>query len=96
LITHAFDALAKSEKEAFGAPDHPVLVVQHPIGTVKVEEVNKRADAAFDKLVEILVEPWTSKADRGVRFRVSGARIAAKSWVELNPDTRHLKPLSGN
>ena len=57
LITHAFDALAKSEKEAFGAPDHPVLVVQHPIGTVKVEEVNKRADAAFDQLVELLVEP---------------------------------------
>jgi hypothetical protein len=27
------------------------------IGTVKVEEVNKRADAAFDKLVELLVEP---------------------------------------
>jgi len=57
LITHAFDALAKSEKEAFGVPDHPVLVVQHPIGTVKVEEVNKRADVAFDKLVELLVEP---------------------------------------
>lgn len=57
MITHAFDALAKSEKEAFGAPDHPVLVVQHPIGTVKVDEVNKRADAAFAKLVDILLEP---------------------------------------
>ena len=57
VITHAFDALAKSEKEAFGALDHPVLVVQHPIGTVKLEEVNKRADAAFEKLVEILIEP---------------------------------------
>ena len=57
FITNAFIALAKSEKEAFGAPDHPVLVVQHPIGTVKVEEVNKRADAAFEKLVDILLEP---------------------------------------
>lgn len=57
MITHAFDALAKSEKEAFGAPDHPVLVVQHPIGTVKVAEVHKRADAAFDKLVAILLAP---------------------------------------
>jgi hypothetical protein len=65
LITHAFDALAKSEKEAFGAPDHPVLVVQHPIGTVKVEEVNKRADAAFDKLVEILLEPQARVAATG-------------------------------
>jgi hypothetical protein len=57
VITHAFEALAKAEREAFGAPDHPVLIVQHPIGTVKLEEVDKRADAAFDKLVEILLNP---------------------------------------
>ena len=56
VITDAFEALARSEREAFGAPDHPVLIVEHPIGTVKLEEVNKRADAVFDKLVEILVE----------------------------------------
>jgi len=53
--------LAKSEKEAFGAPDHPVLVVQHPIGTVKLEEVRKRADAAFDQLVNILLAPAAAK-----------------------------------
>jgi hypothetical protein len=57
--------LAKSEKEAFGAPDHPVLVVQHPIGTVKLDEVKKRAEAAFDKLVEILIEPERKKAASG-------------------------------
>ena len=62
LITHAFEALAKSEREAFGAPDHPVLIVQHPIGTVKLEEVNKKADAAFDKLVEMLLEPQAQEA----------------------------------
>ena len=65
VITHAFDALAKSEKEAFGAPDHPVLVVQHPIGTVKQEEVNRRADAAFERLVEILLDPQQKKAAVG-------------------------------
>ena len=54
--------MAKSEKEAFGAPDHPVLVVQHPIGTVKLEEVNKRADAAFDQLVSILLLPEAVRA----------------------------------
>jgi hypothetical protein len=31
-------------------------VVQHPIGTVKPEEVQKRADAAFDQLVDLLME----------------------------------------
>ena len=57
VITHAFEALAKSEKEAFGAPDHPVLMVRHPIGTVKLDEVDRQADAAIDKLIEILIEP---------------------------------------
>jgi hypothetical protein len=61
VITHAFEALAKSEREAFGAPDHPILVVQHPIGTVNAGEVNKRADAAFDTLAKILVEPQRSR-----------------------------------
>jgi hypothetical protein len=61
LITRPFSALAKSEKDAFGAPDHPVLAVEHPIGTVKMDEVDKRAEAAFDKLVEILVEQVTAK-----------------------------------
>lgn len=65
MITHAFEALAKSEREAFGAPDHPVLIVQHPIGTVKQEEVNRRADAAFEKLVEILLDPQQKKAAVG-------------------------------
>ena len=65
MITHAFDALAKSEREAFGAPDHPLLVVQHPIGTVKPEEVDKKADAAFDKLVDLLLDPQQRKVAVG-------------------------------
>lgn len=65
MITHAFEALAKSEREAFGVPDHPVLIVQHPIGTVKQEEVNRRADAAFERLVEILLDPQQKKAAVG-------------------------------
>jgi hypothetical protein len=58
--------LAKSEREAFGAPDHPVLVVQHPIGTVKLEEVHKRADAALGALIDILLEPQARKAAAGI------------------------------
>ena len=75
VITHPFDALAKSEKEAFGAPDHPVLVVQHPIGTVKEEEVNKRADAAFDKLVEILVGRGIGRDLRQVQVSGFGFQV---------------------
>jgi hypothetical protein len=31
------------------------VIVQHPIGTVKAEEVKKRADVAFGKLLEALL-----------------------------------------
>jgi hypothetical protein len=31
------------------------VIVQHPIGTVKAEEVKKRADAVFEKLLEALL-----------------------------------------
>jgi hypothetical protein len=37
------------------------VIVRHPIGTVKSEEVNKRADVAFEKLLETLVEPRPDK-----------------------------------
>jgi hypothetical protein len=42
-----------------------VLVVQHPIGTVKPEEVQRKADAAFDKLIEILLDPQHKRAAVG-------------------------------
>jgi hypothetical protein len=65
VVTNAFEALAKSEREAFGAPDHPLLLVQHPIGTVKPDEVRKRADAAFDVLLELVVDSQPLQAAAG-------------------------------
>ena len=57
--------MGESEREAFGADDHPLVVVQHPIGTVKSDEVRERADNAFDKLLEALVEPQGLEAAVG-------------------------------
>jgi hypothetical protein len=38
--------------------------VQHPIGTVKPEEVKRRADAAFEKLLETLIEAPSNGAEK--------------------------------
>ena len=57
--------MGESEREAFGATDHPLVIVQHPIGTVKLDEVRERADNAFDKLLEALVEPQGLEAAVG-------------------------------
>jgi hypothetical protein len=35
--------------------------VQHPIGTVKLDEVNRKAEMAYEQLVQILVEPGAQK-----------------------------------
>ena len=83
MITNAFDALAKSEKEAFGAPDHPVLVVQHPIGTVKIEEVNKKADAAFSKLMEILLAPEAARTKVAVTDSFRGFAVTSVQNAEF-------------
>ena len=60
LVTDAFEALAKMERQAFGAPDHPIALIEHPIGTVKQEEIHRRTDAAFAKLLESIVAPRPS------------------------------------
>ena len=57
--------IGEIRKRSFRRAGSSVLVVQHPIGTVKLEEVNKRADAAFDKLVDILLNPQQKKAAVG-------------------------------
>jgi len=45
------------------------VIVRHPIGTVKAEEVKKRADAVFEKLLEALLDP--SQASNGASRAVS-------------------------
>jgi hypothetical protein len=64
VVSQPFLALANSERLAFGAPDAPIVVVQHPIGTVKPEEVKRRADAAFEKLLETLIEAPSNGAEK--------------------------------
>jgi hypothetical protein len=40
---------------ALGFPDLPVVVVPHPIGGLKPEEVRQKADQALDNVIRISI-----------------------------------------
>jgi hypothetical protein len=56
VLTNEFEALAKAEREALGAPSHPLVIVPHPIGSLKAGEVRERADGGFAQVLEALVK----------------------------------------
>lgn len=51
VATSAFIDLARSTMSGYGAPDMAFVVVPHPMGGIKLEEIQAKADAAFDDIV---------------------------------------------
>ena len=54
ICTHPFEAMARREREGLGLPDLPVLIIGHPLGGLRAEEVGTRVAEtveAFDKLM---------------------------------------------
>jgi hypothetical protein len=56
VITNEFEALAKAEREALGAPDHPLVIVPHPIASLTTDQVRARAEGGFAQLLDALVK----------------------------------------
>ncbi len=49
--------MARSEAEALGLKDVPLVIVPHPIGGLPAARVRAKADAALDEIVANLVQP---------------------------------------
>ena len=56
VLTNEFEALAKAERDALGAPSHPLVIVPHPIGSLPSEQVRERADGGFEQVLQALVK----------------------------------------
>jgi hypothetical protein len=56
VITNEFETLAKAEREALGAPDHPLVIVPHPIASLTTDQVRARAEDGFAQLLDALVK----------------------------------------
>jgi hypothetical protein len=49
-----FERLGKSQAKVFGAPDLPLMMIQHPLGGIPIDEVRARADQALPKVLELI------------------------------------------
>jgi len=57
LCTEPFVDSAQEHAEMYGNPDYQAVQVRHPIASLQPEEVNARADEAWERLIARLVGP---------------------------------------
>lgn len=56
LCTEPFEVTAKNIARIMGLPSYPFLMVQHPIGSCSPAELKTRAEAAYQRALQILLE----------------------------------------
>jgi hypothetical protein len=54
ICTTTFEGLARRAADALGAPGLPLLVIAHPLGGLRVEEVGSRVRQASEQLAGLL------------------------------------------
>jgi hypothetical protein len=57
VITHAFTQAARIRAEALGLPEHPVVVVEHPLASKTREQAQRLAQHSVEAVVRGLVVP---------------------------------------
>jgi len=55
LCTEPFMNSAREHAEAFGNPDYRAVRVGHPLASLQPEQARDRADAALERVVEVLM-----------------------------------------
>lgn len=56
LCTEPFEVTAKNIARIMGLPSYPFLMVQHPIGSCSPAELKARAETAYQRALQILLE----------------------------------------
>jgi hypothetical protein len=57
LATEPFEITARNIARVLGLPGYPFLMVEHPIGSCNMAELEARADVAWRQALPILLEP---------------------------------------
>ena len=55
FATTEFANAARAQADALGMPDYHVILVEHPIQPLNEAEVQQRADAVYEQLLEKLI-----------------------------------------
>jgi len=56
ICSDPFLKLGKAQARTFGVPDLPLLLIPHPLGGIKTDEVRGRAERALEQLLEVVKE----------------------------------------
>jgi hypothetical protein len=56
ICSEPFVQLGRTQSKVLGVPDLPLIVIQHPLGGLAMDEVKARADSALAQLLEVLRE----------------------------------------
>jgi hypothetical protein len=56
LCTEPFEVTARNIARIMGLPTYPFLMVQHPIGSCMLPELQERAEVAYRQALPILLE----------------------------------------
>ncbi|HWP60931.1 MAG TPA: hypothetical protein VNL14_23750 [Candidatus Acidoferrales bacterium] len=67
VLTDEFAALAHAEREALGAPGHPLVIVPHPVGSLSAEEARARAERGLPELLDAVMASSPSGVEKGRR-----------------------------
>ena len=55
LVTHVFEPMARLEANSLGMGNLPIVVLQHPVGTLPEPLACAVADSAFERVVEAII-----------------------------------------
>ena len=56
ICSTPFLQLGRTQSRVLGVPDLPLIVIEHPLGGISMDDVKARADAALPRLLEMLRE----------------------------------------
>ena len=56
ICSEPFLKLGQTQSRVFGVPDLPLVVIPHPLGGISLEQVEGRALAAVQQVVQLIKE----------------------------------------
>ena len=54
ICSTPFEKLGQAQARVFGAPDLPLMMIQHPLGGIPLDDVRARAQQAMPKVLALI------------------------------------------
>ena len=56
ICSTPFEKLGRAQARVLGVPDLPLVMIQHPLGGLEIDDVKARAEQAMQKVIALLQE----------------------------------------